>query len=101
MRIIVFFDLPSTTYIEQKNYRKFHKFLINDGYGMMQESIYTKLALNSSIAKGLLLRLKQNKPPHGTVQVLTITEKQFAQMEYIVGHKTSKLIDDEERLIIL
>ena len=28
MRMIVFFDLPSVTYVDQKEYNKFHKFLI-------------------------------------------------------------------------
>ncbi len=36
MRMIVFFDLPSVTYVDQKEYNKFHKFLIKNGYIMMQ-----------------------------------------------------------------
>ncbi len=48
MRIILFFDLPSVTYSDQKEYSKFHKFLIKNGYIMMQESVYAKLALNNS-----------------------------------------------------
>ena len=42
MRMIIFFDLPSVTYADQKEYNKFHKFLIKNGYIMMQESVYTK-----------------------------------------------------------
>jgi len=61
MRIIVFFDLPLTTYLDQKEYNKFHKFLIKAGYIMMQESVYTKLALNMSIVKSEKLKLEKNK----------------------------------------
>ena len=50
MRIIVFFDLPTLTYKDQKEYRLFRKLLINDGFVMMQESIYTKLALNTTVS---------------------------------------------------
>lgn len=101
MRIIVFFDLPSTTYLDQKEYNRFHKFLIKAGYIMMQESVYTKLALNMSIVKSEKLKLEKNKPKKGLVQVLIITEKQFSQIQYIVGEKKSNVIDKEDRLIIL
>ena len=46
MRVIVFFDLPSVTVAERKEYLRFRKFLLSDGYIMMQESVYCKLALN-------------------------------------------------------
>ena len=29
--------------------------------------------------------LRRNRPPEGIVQMLTITEKQFAKMEYLTG----------------
>ena len=46
MRTIVFFDLPNIYYKDKRNYQLFHKFLINEGYIMLQESVYSKLALN-------------------------------------------------------
>ena len=46
MRVIVFFDLPTETTEDKKNYRKFRKFLIKGGFLMLQESVYAKLALN-------------------------------------------------------
>ena len=49
MRIIVFFDLPTETSEDRKIYSKFRKLLINDGFIMLQESVYAKLALNNSI----------------------------------------------------
>lgn len=101
MRIIVFFDLPTETYIERKEYRDFRKFLIKDGFLMMQESVYTKLALNQSIVKAELNRLRNNKPKKGLVEILTITEKQFSQIEYLVGKRQSLFEDSDERLIIL
>lgn len=45
MRILVFFDLPVTTGEERRAYTKFRKFLIKDGFLMLQESVYCKLAL--------------------------------------------------------
>ena len=46
MRTIVFFDLPNIYHKDKRNYQLFHKFLINEGYIMLQESVYSKLALN-------------------------------------------------------
>lgn len=101
MRIIVFFDLPTTTYLDQKEYRNFHKLLIKNGYLMMQESIYCKLALNNSIVKSQKQKLIKNKPKSGLVEVLVITEKQFAQIEYIVGKKEQKAEDSDARLVVI
>ena len=68
---------------------------------MMQESVYSKLVLNSQQSEFLVERLKKNAPKKGLIQVLTITEKQYAQIEYIFGQSNSKIIDSEDRLIEL
>lgn len=47
MRIIVFFDLPTLTSTQQKTYRDFRKFLIKNGFYMMQESVYCRIQTNS------------------------------------------------------
>lgn len=101
MRVIVFFDLPTITDTNRKNYRVFRRYLIKNGFIMMQESVYTKLALNQTVADGIIKNLKTNKPANGIVQMLCITEKQFSKMDYIVGMKQSTVIDSDERLIIL
>ena len=101
MRIIVFFDLPTETAKDRREYSKFRKFLISEGFIMMQESIYSKLALNNSIVISEMEKINKNKPPKGIVQLLTITEKQFSEIEYIVGNSTSNILDNTERLIIL
>ena len=59
------------------------------------------MALNQNAAKTITDNLRKNKPPDGIVQILTITEKQFAKMEYITGENHSDIIDSDERLIIL
>lgn len=101
MRIILFFDLPTLTYAQRKSYQKFHKFLIKSGYIMMQESVYCKLALNNSIVKSERLKVEKNKPEEGLIQILVITEKQFAQMEYVVGNKKTLIEDSDKRIIVI
>ena len=68
---------------------------------MMQESIYCRLAQNSSAADFLVDNVRKNKPPEGLVQALTITEKQFGKIGYIVGEKKTEVLDNDERLVIL
>lgn len=101
MRIIVFFDLPSVTHSDLQAYRKFRKFLLSEGFIMMQESVYSKLAMNGTTAKLICDKLKKNTPKEGIVQILTITEKQFAGIEYVVGNRQTTIVDSEKRLLIL
>ena len=54
MRIVVFFDLPVLTESNRKDYRTFRKYLIKSGFMMVQESVYCKLAQNSSVADAVV-----------------------------------------------
>lgn len=101
MRILVFFDLPVLTSKEQKDYRQFRKFLIKSGFLMLQESVYCKLAQNSTMADSIIESVKKNKPDEGLVQLLKVTEKQYAKMEFIVGESCSEVLDSDDRLVIL
>ncbi len=101
MRIVVFFDLPVLTVANRKDYRDFRKYLLQSGFMMVQESVYCKLAQNSTVADTIIENLKRNRPNDGIVQALKVTEKQYNKMEFIVGKKKSDIIDSDERLIIL
>ena len=101
MIVLVFFDLPTETSKDRKIYAKFRKFLLKEGFIMMQESVYCKLTLNNSVTNSIRDKIEKNKPSRGIVQMLVITEKQFASMEYIVGEKNYDSVDNTERLLIL
>ncbi|MEG1847465.1 MAG: CRISPR-associated endonuclease Cas2 [Lachnospiraceae bacterium] len=101
MRVMVFFDLPTTGVGDHREYAKFHKYLIKSGFLMLQESVYCKLALNTTVSDAIVSNIRKNKPLAGLVQVLTVTEKQFARMEYIIGENKSEVLDSDERMVIL
>lgn len=101
MRILVFFDLPTETLENKREYRRFHKLLIKNGFLMMQESVYCRMLLTPSAGNSVMEIIRKNKPSEGIVQILTVTEKQFASMEYITGKYHSEVIESDERLIIL
>ena len=81
MRAILFFDLPTETAEDRRNYTRFRKVLIKNGFIMMQESVYTKMLITPSLGDSLLNTIRNNKPPKGLVQILIVTEKQFGKME--------------------
>ena len=101
MRVIVFFDLPVLTDKNRREYREFRKFLIKSGFLMMQESVYCKLAQNSTVADTILENVRKNKPSSGLVQLLRVTEKQYSKIEFIVGQSVSCVLDTDERLVVL
>ena len=101
MRMIVFFDLPTETSADRKEYRKFRNLLIKNGFIMMQESVYCRMVLNGSVCRSVEETVRRGRPPAGMVQLLTVTEKQFSSMRYICGKSTSDVIDSDERIVIL
>lgn len=102
MRLIVFFDLPVETAVQRKRYRVFRKFLIKEGYLMLQESVYAKLVVNDAAAGAAIMRLRKNRPEEGLVQVLKVTEKQFSTMVYITGDRESyDEVDTMEEFLVL
>lgn len=101
MRVVVFFDLPVLTEANRRDYRLFRKFLIKSGFMMVQESVYCKLAQNSSVGDAIVENIRKNKPREGLVQVLRVTEKQYNKMDFIVGQKSGEVLTSDERLVIL
>lgn len=101
MRILIFFDLPTYTLENKRSYMRFKKFLSKNGFMMMQESLYCKLALNSNAVRLIINNVYKNKPEEGIVQLLSITEKQFSNMEIITGNVKIDVLNNDKRLIII
>ncbi len=101
MRVLVFYDMPNQTDLEKREYRYFRTYLIKSGFIMLQESVYGKLALNGSVVESIRLNLRKNKPKCGLVQILALTEKQFSDMEFLVGSSTNDVLDTIDRLVVL
>jgi len=101
MRVVIFFDLPMLTKTELRQYSKFRKYLIGQGFIMMQKSVYSKLTLNGSSSETVITNLKKNLPKTGLVQSLIITEKQYQNIEFMVGEGYKETIDTQQRLVII
>ena len=87
MRMIVLFDLPVTTKAKMRAANQFRQFLLKDGYQMLQLSIYTRIIKGRDALEKHHKRLVAHLPEEGSIRCLSITEKQFASMEILVGEK--------------
>ena len=99
--MILFFDLPMVSARERKIYATFRKQLTREGFVMMQQSVYSKLVLNSTNEKSTYDRLRKIIPDNGVVQLLTITERQFTSMEYLAGEYEELSIQSTDRTVVL
>lgn len=61
MRVMVMFDLPVLTSSQRKEYRQFRKHLIQNGFVMIQESIYCKLVQNANAADSIVNKVKKKQ----------------------------------------
>ena len=87
--MLVFFDLPVTTKKERKIAANFRKFLLNDGYHMIQYSVYARVCNGYDAVEKHKKRLASNLPENGSVRLLVITEKQYQSIEILVGDLTT------------
>ena len=101
MRVLIFFDLPTETREDRRDYSRFRKFLIKSGYMMIQESVYSKLSLNSVQTEQIIEEVKKHRPQKGSVQILSITEKQYSKMEILSGNVDTDVLNSDERLVII
>ena len=87
MRVIVMFDLPVITEKEKKIATKFRKYLLDDGFIMMQYSVYSRICKNNDDLQKHINRLKINTPKKGNIRLIQVTEKQYDNMIMFSGEK--------------
>ena len=82
-----FFDLPTETKKERRAASVFRKNLIKDGFVMFQFSIYLRHCPSRENAQVHKKRVKLLLPNYGKVCILSVTDKQFGNMELFHGIK--------------
>ncbi|MBR4882647.1 MAG: CRISPR-associated endonuclease Cas2 [Bacteroidales bacterium] len=89
MWIMVFFDLPTETKRERKEHTLFRKNLIKDGFTMFQFSIYIRHCASKENMMVHMNRIKRIIPDKGKVGMISITDKQFSEMQIFIGKKVT------------
>lgn len=95
------FDMPVVTAEERREYSQFRKKLIDDGFIMIQFSIYVRICKNQDDVIKHVTRVKSFAPSRGNIRLLQVTEKQYEQMIMLRGVKTDNEKDGTNSLIII
>ena len=85
MWLVAMFDLPTDTPRERRNYTRFRKAILKDGFDMMQYSVYIRHCASEANAAVHAQRVERALPPDGEVRLLCITDKQFERMKIFWG----------------
>ncbi len=90
MWVIAMFDLPVDTPAARRAYIRFRKDLLEDGFTMMQFSIYIRHCASFDNAELHAARMGAKVPDQGEVRFLIITDNQFGKIRVFVGRKRQK-----------
>lgn len=83
--MIVAFDLPVGTKEERKSAFGFRKFLLDDGYQMMQFGVYLRPLVSYARMQTHVRRLREHTPPNGAVRAIFVTESQWERSYVVYG----------------
>jgi CRISPR-associated protein Cas2 len=87
MWVFAMFDLPTDTKKARRDYTRFRHLLIEDGFTMLQYSVYARPCPSEENANVHYLRIKAGLPPQGQVRVMVVTDKQYERMKVFYGKK--------------
>ena len=85
MWVLVYFDLPTETKIDRKNYTTFRKKILDDGFQMFQFSMYIRHCSSRENTEVHIKRVKSILPSKGHIGIMSVTDKQFGMMEIFRG----------------
>lgn len=85
MWVMAMFDLPVDTKAARRNYARFRKHLLKDGFAKMQFSVYIRHCASRESAETHTARVEKSVPADGEVRVIVVTDKQFERMRVFFG----------------
>lgn len=98
MWIWAMFDLPVTLKKERKRATKFRKDLLDLGFEMVQFSVYNRFCASKKKAESLAAKIEAIVPPHGKVDILFFTDKQYELIQSYRGKSESKMAEKPPQL---
>lgn len=101
MWMFVFFDLPVGTKNDRRWATRFRKFLKEDGFLMLQLSVYARVCRGEDAATKHAQRVTKNLPPRGSVRTLQVTDKQYARMKLLLGEATFSEKKAPQQMVLL
>ena len=99
MWLFCLFDLPTNTKAQRKRAAAFRKNLVEDGFDMMQFSVYKRFCGSTESCEVHIKRIRQWLPKEGTVSILKFTDKQFGDIETFEGILPKKKEKTPQQLV--
>lgn len=99
--LFVFFDLPVGSKIERRAATRFRNFLKDDGYMMLQWSVYARVCRGEEAVDKHVQRATKNLPGKGSVRALQVTDKQYGRMRLMLGEaKKNEKIAPQQMVLL-
>ncbi|MCU0434247.1 MAG: CRISPR-associated endonuclease Cas2 [Bacteroidia bacterium] len=98
MWIFVFFDLPTATKKDRHNYARFRRKLQDDGFVMMQFSVYRRFCASGENADVHTKRVFQFLPPKGQISIMRVTDKQYSEIKHFIGKSAQPVPNSPQQL---
>lgn len=95
MWMMVMFDLPTETHAQRKAATKFRNFLLDNGFEMVQFSVYVQFTGTFESSQKFVRAIKKNNPQYGDINILFFTDKQFANIIHIKNRTVDKSLKEE------
>jgi len=80
MWIMALFDLPVLTKQERSKATKFRNYLLDEGFEMVQFSVYVRFTKGKEMVDAISRRIAKRVPPSGKVDILCFTDAQYANI---------------------
>ena len=93
--LMVAFDLPVKTKEERKRATDFRKFLIDDGFQMIQFSVYARPCVTFARQQTHLRRIRLVVPPEGSIRAIYITKAQWERAFIIHGKPAAEVAPEQ------
>ncbi len=100
MWLFALFDLPVVFKTDRKNYARFRKSLLSEGFTMLQYSVYARHCASEDSSGTVRQRVRAVLPPAGQVRLLGVTDRQFGKMEVFFGKKRERTEDPPTQLML-
>lgn len=92
--LVVAFDLPVLTKSQRKAASAFRDFLLDDGFQMMQFSVYVRPCVSFARQETHLDRVRKGIPPEGKVRAFFVTRAQW-ERSYVIHGSPAKEVSPE------
>lgn len=100
MWVMVMFDLPTSTKEDRRNYTRFRKKLVENGFMQLQFSVYARPCMSDDTAQNFRVKIEKWVPRFGQVRIMLFTDKQWGRMEVFFGKKRAPTEEAPQQLTI-